>query len=117
MQNVQLPTVTFFGLESCIDNDGKVFEDGSNFAPNVSEPCWMCNCVEGSVKYCAMQMCDEPQCSNYRLIEGTCCGFVCLEDDQPGEIISQFNGKYIYTYIILILIHKLFLCFIHFICV
>lgn len=71
--------------KSCIDNDGNMFEDGSNFAPNVSEPCWTCNCVEGSVKYCAMQMCDEPQCSNYRLIEGTCCGFVCLEDDNPGD--------------------------------
>lgn len=93
-QNVQVSTIYlllenilfFFGLESCIDNAGKVFEDGSNFAPNVSEPCWMCNCVEGSIKYCAMQMCDEPQCSNYTLIEGTCCGFVCPEDDQSGEI-------------------------------
>nr|XP_034308643.1 pregnancy zone protein isoform X4 [Crassostrea gigas] len=72
--------------KSCIDNTGKVFEDGSNFAPNVSEPCWMCNCVEGSIKYCAMQMCDEPQCSNYTLIEGTCCGFVCPEDDQPASV-------------------------------
>ncbi|XP_061179924.1 alpha-2-macroglobulin-like [Saccostrea echinata] len=86
--------------KSCKDNSGKVFDNGSNFAPNISNPCWMCDCVNGAAKYCAMAMCDEPPCRNYKLIEGTCCGFTCpdyyYEDtgscvDHSGKTIN--NGE------------------------
>ncbi|XP_061179522.1 uncharacterized protein LOC133188156 [Saccostrea echinata] len=75
--------------ETCEDSDGKVFPEGETYAPDLTKPCEVCTCSRGNPVNCNQMMCDAPPCPNYELIEGTCCGFRCL--DTPGEPQPPFT--------------------------
>ncbi|WAR23289.1 KCP-like protein [Mya arenaria] len=73
----------------CRDMNGSfTVPNGDVYTPNRTDPCRTCLCEAGSPVLCADSMCDEPPCPNYNLIPGTCCGFVCLdeESEEVGEV-------------------------------
>lgn len=65
-----------------MDEEKNSVNHGEVFAPNRSDPCRMCSCVNGEATQCNYIYCDAPQCERYELIEGTCCGFICLDEPE-----------------------------------
>lgn len=74
----------------CMDLRGNLVSDGEVFAPNRSDPCRMCSCENGETTKCNYIYCDAPPCERYKLVPGTCCGFICLENtNKPEGIVSN----------------------------
>ncbi|KAK3096606.1 hypothetical protein FSP39_001625 [Pinctada imbricata] len=71
--------------DGCLDKDNNLIADGDVYHPNKSNVCQSCVCNKGQPERCAMIMCDAPPCPYYKLIEGTCCGFTCLDTPEPPE--------------------------------
>ncbi|XP_062569935.1 pregnancy zone protein-like isoform X2 [Saccostrea cucullata] len=68
---------------SCLDHSGKTINNGDIFSPNRTDPCRMCTCENGAETNCNYMLCDAPPCEKYELVEGTCCGFICLDEGNP----------------------------------
>ena len=73
-----------------MDEEKNSVNHGEVFAPNRSDPCRMCSCVNGEATQCNYIYCDAPQCERYELVEGTCCGFICL--DEPEKTGNDKNS-------------------------
>lgn len=73
----------------CMDLRGTLVSDGEVFAPNRSDPCRMCSCEKGETTKCNYIYCDAPPCERYKLVPGTCCGFICLENTNEPEGIAN----------------------------
>ena len=82
----------------CVDKDGVSIKEGDSFFPNKSNVCQNCQCMSGKPVNCAMIYCDAPPCPYYELIEGTCCGFKCLDGPpipEPGKILVAPRSNHI----------------------
>ena len=77
--------------DECVDKDGKRVANGETYTPDGSDPCKTCSCMEGEPGPCRYKYCSPPTCKRYEMIPGTCCGFVCLEDEEETLGTSTNN--------------------------
>ena len=47
--------------------------------------------MKGEPGPCRYKFCSAPTCKRYEMIPGTCCGFVCLEDEEENLGICTNN--------------------------
>ncbi|KAG1699600.1 Integral membrane protein DGCR2/IDD [Nymphon striatum] len=70
----------------CTDWSGKVIKENQRFQPRY-DPCYLCSCRKGNGRYCRATECRPPSnCRNYQRIEGKCCKFNCLDNEERNSL-------------------------------
>ncbi|KAF4526557.1 hypothetical protein B566_EDAN009127 [Ephemera danica] len=114
--NIFRSTVAVSGGE-CIDLNGRTIGQGIHYVAG-PDPCLLCECDEGSPKFCKSVLCSPPQdCKSFRM-GNSCCEFICLDDTLPkadGEgntdlglrLIASAISAIVSLSLIFFLIHRL----------
>lgn len=70
---------------TCVSSNGDLIKVGEYFVPVGRDVCEQCKCIAGQAVGCFTQICQPPECNKFRLLNGKCCEYECIEGDDLSD--------------------------------